>query len=38
MIIGRDLIQELKMDLLFSEKRMVWDNASTPMRSPDQLS
>ena len=38
MIIGRDLIQELKMDFIFSEKLMVWDNASTPMRSPDQLS
>jgi hypothetical protein len=35
MIIGRDLIQELQMDFLFSDKLMVWDNASTPMRSPD---
>jgi hypothetical protein len=38
MIIGRDLIRELKMNFLFSEKLMVWDNASTPMRSPNQLS
>jgi hypothetical protein len=38
MIIGRDLIQELKIDFLFSAKLMVWDNASTPMRSPDQVS
>jgi hypothetical protein len=38
MIIGRDLVQELKMDFLFSVKLMVCDNASTPMRSPDQLS
>ena len=37
MIIGRDLLHELNMDFLFSSGLMVWDNASTPMVSPEQM-
>jgi hypothetical protein len=38
MIIGRDLLHELGMDILFSKAEMVWDNASVPMQSVDKLS
>ena len=34
-IIGRDLLHELGVDLLFSQATMVWDNAEVPMRSLD---
>jgi transposase InsO family protein len=37
MIIGRDLLEELGMNFLFSEGLMTWDNATVPMRSPDWL-
>jgi len=37
MIIGRDLLQELGMDFLFSKKVMIWDNATVPMRDPRWL-
>ena len=32
MIIGRDLMDAIGMDLLFSENLMKWDNATVPMR------
>jgi len=35
MIIGRDLLEELGMNFLFSSNLMEWDNASTPMLNPD---
>jgi len=35
MIIGRDLLNELGMNFLFSTNLMEWDNASTPMLYPD---
>ena len=35
MIIGRDLLEELGMNFLFSTNLMEWDNASTPMLDPD---
>ena len=31
MIIGRDLLEELGMNFLFSTNMMEWDNVSTPM-------
>jgi hypothetical protein len=37
MIIGRDLLHELGIDLLFSLGVMKWDNAIVPMRDPSQL-
>ena len=37
MIIGRDLLEELGMNFLFSDALMTWDNASVPMRSPSWL-
>ena len=37
MIIGRDLMHELGIDLLFSSGVMKWDNATVPMRDPSQL-
>ncbi len=37
MIIGRDLLHELGIDLLFSLGVMKWDNATVPMRDPAQL-
>jgi len=37
MIIGRDLMHEIGMDILFSKAEMVWDNASVPMQSFDKL-
>jgi hypothetical protein len=38
MIIGRDLLHEIGMDILFSKAEMIWDNASVPMQSVDKLS
>ena len=32
-IIGRDLLKELSIDILFSEGMIKWDNATAPMRS-----
>ena len=32
MIIGRDLMDSIGLDLLFSENLMRWDNATVPMR------
>ena len=37
MIIGRDLLHELGIDLLFSKGVMTWDSATIPMRDPSQL-
>ena len=37
MIIGRDLLHELGIDLLFSTGEMKWDQATVPMRDPSQL-
>ena len=37
MIIGRDLLHEVGIDLLFQTGEMVWDNASVPMQSPECL-
>jgi transposase InsO family protein len=37
MIIGRDLLDTLGFDMLFSQKVMIWDNASVPMRNPSYL-
>ena len=38
MIIGRDLMHEIGLDILFSKSEMIWDNASVPMQSVDKLS
>src|SRR5688500_6789151 len=35
MIIGRDLLEELGMNFLFSTNLMEWDIASTPMLDPE---
>ena len=35
MIIGRDLLNKLGMNFLFSTNLMEWDIASTPMLDPD---
>ena len=32
MIIGRDLMQSLKMDVLYSENTVVWDDLRLPMQ------
>ena len=37
MIIGRDLMQELGMDLLFSSSQVKWDEKIIPMRDPSSL-
>ena len=37
MIIGRDLLDELGMNFLFSENWMEWDNATTPMIDPEMF-
>ena len=37
MIIGRDLMQELGMDLLFSSNQVRWDEKLIPMRDPKEL-
>jgi len=36
-IIGRDLMSEMGIDLKFSEQTMIWDNAEVPMKSPEWL-
>jgi hypothetical protein len=36
MIIGRDLLHELGIDLLFSTREMKWDQGTVPMRDPAQ--
>ena len=33
LIIGRDLMHELKMDILFSENVVLWDGLRLPMHS-----
>ena len=38
MIIGRDLLSALGIDLVFSEGVMLWDNAIVPMRATSWLS
>ena len=37
MIIGRDLMHEVGIDILFSKAEIVWDNASVPMQSSDKM-
>ena len=37
MIIGRDLLHEVGIDLLFSTKEIAWDDSTIAMRDPDQL-
>jgi hypothetical protein len=37
LIIGRDLLHELGIDVLFSLGVMKWENATVPMRDPSQL-
>src|SRR5687767_11991223 len=37
MIVGRDLLDELGINFLFSENLMEWDNATTPMLDPDMF-
>jgi len=37
MIIGRDLLTGLGIDLLFSTWEMKWEQASVPMQDPSQL-
>ena len=38
MIIGRDILHHIGMDLLFSKAEMIWDGANVPMQSTDKLS
>ena len=38
MIVGRDLLEALGIDLLFSEKMMNWDGATVPMRNVKMFS
>ncbi len=37
MIIGRDLMKEIGIDLLFSEEAIKWDHAYMPMRHPSVI-
>ena len=37
LIIGRDLMHELGIDISFSNAEVVWDNASIPMQETDKL-
>ena len=37
LIIGRDLMHEIGLDILFSEEKMVWDNALVSMQHPSFL-
>ena len=37
MIIGRDLMHEIGMDILFSTSQMRWDNATVPMQPVEKL-
>jgi hypothetical protein len=36
LIIGRDLMHEIGIDICFSTAEMIWDNASIPMQSVDK--
>src|SRR5210317_491788 len=38
MIIGRDLLQEIGLDFLFSQGLMTWENASVPMKGDEYWS
>jgi hypothetical protein len=38
MIVGKDLLHDIGLDLIFSKAEMIWDNASVPMQSIDMLS
>jgi len=38
MIIGQDLLQEIKIDFLFSQGLMTWANASVPMKNDEHWS
>ena len=35
MIIGRDLLTEIGIDLLFSSRKILWDHKETPFKSQD---
>ena len=37
MILGRDLMHKIGLDLLFSSSEMIWDNATIPMQPADNL-
>jgi hypothetical protein len=37
LIIGRDLMHEIGIDICFSKAEIIWDNASIPMQSVDKL-
>ena len=37
LIIGRDLLHELGIDLLISRGFIKWENATVPMRDPSQI-
>ena len=37
LIIGRDLMEEIELDLKFSDMTMTWQNATIPMRNPALL-
>ena len=37
MIIGKDLLEHLRIKFLFDTQIMEWDNASTPMQDPYQF-
>ena len=37
LIIGRDLLHELGIDICFSKAEIRWDNASIPMQSMENL-
>jgi hypothetical protein len=37
MIVGRDLMYSIGLDLRFSDSTMVWDNTTVPMRSTKWL-
>ena len=36
LIIGRDLMHMIGLDIYFSTAEMIWDNASIPMQSVDK--
>ena len=38
MIIGRDIIQELKMDVLYSSNQVKWDDQIIPLKPTTDLS
>ena len=37
MIIDRDLMDKLNIDILFSKSSVCWDNAEVPMQQPQWL-